>query len=102
MLCNDIKYFQRRSCPKQDKKQQCIGIKSFYSKISQGFEYKKTASVNCLLKKVHKKKTRAEMAYVYRMLFKISITYKKTFLTVRRTAVSVMKQLKSTREIRKI
>ena len=45
-----IKCVQRRSCPKQDKKQQSIGTKSFYSNTSYDFEYKKTASVNCLLK----------------------------------------------------
>ena len=38
-----IKCFQRRSSPKQGKKQQGIGIKSFYSNTHYGFEYKKSA-----------------------------------------------------------
>ena len=49
-----IKCVQRRSCPKQDKKQQNIGTKSFYANTSYDFEYKKSASVNCQLKKTEK------------------------------------------------
>ena len=45
-----IKCCQRRSCPKHDKKKQSIGIKSFHSNSSYGSEYKKTVSINCLLK----------------------------------------------------
>ena len=75
-----IKCFQRRSYPKQDKKQQRIGSNSFYSNTSYGFEYKKTASVNFLLKFM-KRKTSAEKAYAYWMLlsFLTPVTYKKLF-----------------------
>ena len=45
-----VKCFQTRSCPKQDKKEQSKDIKSVKSNTSYGFEYEKTASVNCLLK----------------------------------------------------
>ena len=50
------------------KKQQSIGIKSYYSNTSNGFEYKK---------KLHKK-TRVRKTYAYRMLpsFKTSVNYK--------------------------
>ena len=36
--------------PNKTKKKQSIGIKSFPSNSSYGSEYKKTVSVNCLLK----------------------------------------------------
>ena len=39
----------------EDKRQQSIDIKSFYSNTCYGFEYKKTASVNYLLKWKKKK-----------------------------------------------
>ena len=45
-----LKEPQRRSCPNQDKKQQSIGTNFFYLNTSYGFEYKKSASVDCLLK----------------------------------------------------
>ena len=51
-----IKCVQRRNCPKQDKKQSSIGTKSFYSRTSYDFEYKKIASINCLLKSSQKRK----------------------------------------------
>ena len=66
---------------------QNILIKSLYSNTCYGFEYNKTASVNCLLKSKKKKpekpkrKTRGEKTYVYRMLlsFKTSVIYQKLF-----------------------
>ena len=70
---------------------QSVDIKSFYSNTCYGFEYKKTASVNCLLKlkkkkpekpkRKTKKKPRAEKVYADRMLlsFKTSVTCKKLF-----------------------
>ena len=62
----DIKCVQRRRCPKQYKKQQSTGTKSFYSNTSYDFEYIKTDSVNCSLKNSQKEKQkRAEKAYVY-------------------------------------
>ena len=42
VLCNR-NCFQRRSCPKQGKKQQNIGIKSFDSNTSYASKYEKTA-----------------------------------------------------------
>ena len=57
---------KKKLSSKQGKKQQRIGTKSFYSNTSYDFEYKKTASVNCLLKSSYKEKQkRAEKAYVY-------------------------------------
>ena len=41
--------------PSRTKKQQNIGFKSFYSNTCYGFEYNKTALVNCQLKSKKKK-----------------------------------------------
>ena len=74
MLCDDIKKILRgEAVPSRTKKQQSIGVKSFYSNIHNGFEYKK---LNMSLKKPS-----AGKAYAYRMLvsFKRSVTYKKLF-----------------------
>ena len=62
----------------QDKKQQSVGIKYFYSNTSDGFEYKK----NCFSKlSIKIFITEAEKVYAYQMLlsFKTSGTYKKLF-----------------------
>ena len=60
--------------------------KTFYSNTSYGFEYKKM---------LIKRKNRAGKANASRMLlsFKTLVTYKKNFLTPRRTVMSVVKQL---------
>ena len=66
----------------QDKKQQSVGIKYFYSNTSDGFEYKKNCFSKLSIKIfIKKKKTEAEKVYAYQMLlsFKTSGTYKKLF-----------------------
>ena len=69
-----------RSCPKKGKKQQSIGIKSFYSNRSYGFEYKNYIS-KLSIKIFTKSKTRSGKAYAYQMFlsFKTLVTYEKTF-----------------------
>ena len=75
-----IKCFEEKLS--QAGKKQSVGIKSFYSNTCYGFEYKKTASVNFLLKwkkknlrtqrekqqQQQQQQNRAEKAYAYRML----------------------------------
>ena len=76
-----MKYFQGRSCPKQDKKQPSIGIKSFYSNASYGFEYKKNCISKVSIKMFIKRKVWAGNVYANRMLlnYKTSVTYKNIF-----------------------
>ena len=60
------------------KKQESIGIKSFYLNASHGLEYEK----NCITKlsiKIFIKKQYRLMQYRMLLSFKMSITYKKTF-----------------------
>ena len=59
------------------KNQKSIGKKFSYSNRSYGFEYKKTCISKLSLKIFIKRKTRAEKAYLSRMLlsYKTSITY---------------------------
>ena len=50
------------------KKKQSIGIKSFCSNTSYGFEYKKNCISNLSIKMFIKRKNRAGQAYANRML----------------------------------
>ena len=77
VLCNDMKCFQRRSCHRQGNKQRSIGIKSFYSNTSYGFEYKRNCISKLFVKMFIKRKTRTEKVYPYRMLlsFKTSVAH---------------------------
>ena len=59
------------------KKQQSIGIKSFYTNTSYGFEYKKNCISKFSIKVFIKRKTRAGKTCGYRMLlsFKKSVSH---------------------------
>ena len=66
-LCNDIQnIFKKEAVPSRARKQR-IGIKSFYSGIIYGFEYKKNCISKLSIKMFIKRKTRAGKRYPYLM-----------------------------------
>ena len=65
MPCNDIKNVSReKTVPSRGNKQQSEGIKSFYSNIFYGFEYKKNSISKLSIKMFINRKTRVGIAYI--------------------------------------
>ena len=80
-----IKYFRRRSCPKQDKKQQSIGtlVENIYTQIHLTVLNIKNCISKLSIKMFMKRKARKPgNDYAYRMLLSFKINLEKTNFTL--------------------